>query len=144
MPERTPTDPAQPVIVNVGKSSNDCGPKRRNGNRITFAALAMVFGAIVGVVGFFSTYIFVTKAELAAVEKSTNGGVRSLEKELGELKTKQALTDASVKALGRDIDDLKIDTRQTNETLNKLVRRARMTPVSREDIRIKIEDEGDP
>ena len=141
MPERTPTDPAQPVIVNVERDPSP-SPKAKNG--MTYAALAMVFGTIVGGVGFFATYIFVTKAELAAVEKATNGGIRKVEDSVNDLKTKQALTDASVKVIETKVDDLKIEQRQANENLNKLVRRARMTPVSREDIRIKIEDEGDP
>lgn len=138
---RTPTDPNQPVVVNVGKSPADCAPKRR-GNGITVGA---ILGVIIAAVGFFGTYVFVTKAELAAVEKATNGGIRKVEKEISELDKKQALTDASVKQVEKKIDSLQIEQRQANENLNKLVRRARMIPVSREDIRIKIEDEeGDP
>ncbi len=137
MPERERTDPNQPVIVNVGKSQS-----QRNG--ITVAMIGGIVGLLVAGVGFFSTYIFVTKAELSIHKEAANGGIRKVEDTINDLKTKQALTDAAVTKLGEDFKELKIEQRQANANLNKLVRRRGMIPVSRESIRIKIEGEGDP
>ena len=109
-------------------------PKRRNGNGFTVAAIGAVIGIVIAAVGFFSTYVFVTKAELATHVQSTNGSVHALD-------TSQKLTDASVKRLASEVKDVKLEQRITNKNLNKLLRRSRITPASRAEMRIEIEGE---
>lgn len=128
MPEkRPPTDPEIHLHVDTPPAPP---AKRRNGN-VTLAAAVTV---LIAAVGFFSTYVFVTKPELAVHSHPKSPAFHSLE-------TEQRLTDAALKSLTEAVRDLKLEQRVTNENLNKLLRRSRITPASREDMRIVIESE---
>ena len=124
--DRPPTDPEIHLHVDTPQTS----PKRRNGN----VTLAAAITGLIAAVGFFSTYVFATKPELAAHSHPKSPAVHSLE-------TKQQLSDAAMKNLAEAIEDLELEQRVTNENLNKLLRRSRITPASREDMRIVIESE---
>lgn len=115
--------------------------KRRSGNGVAIGTLIAVAGLMLAAVGFFSTYVFVTKVELTAhTEKAAE--IRN------GLNTEQKLTDAAVKSLATDVREMKaeqseirVEQKVTNRNLNKLLRRSRITPASRDDIKFELEDE---
>lgn len=127
-----------PVIVNVtpSKATTDL-PKRKNGSSIvTIAAVGAIVGIVISGVGFFAQYVFATKADVRTHERTTSAEIHALD-------TEQKITDASVKAIREDLKEFKVEQRVTNKNLDKLLRRSRIVPASRSDIRIEMEEEED-
>lgn len=92
----------------------------KQNNGITIAAVGTLVGLILGVIGFFSSYVFVTKAEMAMHQKTDDGDFHSLE-------TQQALQGASMRSLTIEVKEVKLEQKLTNENLNRLLRRSRIT-----------------
>lgn len=124
--ERPQSDPG--VHVHVQRNGNG---KKRNG---TGMAIVAIVGAVVTAVGFFATYIFATKPELAAHIHQKTDAVHALESD-------QRLTDAAIDQLSGDMREVRIQQRVTNRNLNKLLQRSRIVPASRSDIMIEMEDD---
>lgn len=97
-------------------------------------AIVAIVGAVVTAVGFFATYIFATKPELAAHIHQKTDAVHALESD-------QRLTDAAIDQLSGDMREVRIQQRVTNRNLNKLLQRSRIVPASRSDIMIEMEDD---
>jgi len=121
---RDPTDPASPVVVNVNKTHD---LSRQKNSPISIATLASIVALLVTVIGFFATYVFATKAELASHKEMT----KTVEH---EMQTQQVLTDVSVKQLSKEIDEVKVGQKVTNTNINKLLRKLSVKPVSRDEI----------
>lgn len=99
-------------------------------NGITIATVSTLIGLVLAAIGFFSTYVFATKADLVTTEK-----------EISRVSTAEQLTDASVKALQSDVAEIKtnikgveVEQRVTNENLRRLLRRRGIKPASREEM----------
>lgn len=134
MTEESGSGPTNPSVVVLN------GKKRSNS--ITVAALGGIVGLVITAIGFFGTYIFVTKAELTAHATELTTHKESATQTIHALETNQKLTDAAVKGLSSQVKDVKLEVRVTNRNLEKLLRRSRIVPASREAMRIEIE--GDP
>lgn len=124
--ESAATNPAAPVVI-----------QKRGG--LTVAAIAGVMSLAVVSIGFFSTYIFVTKLEMSEHKTEATAVTHKLE-------TDQKLTDVSIesvtkemKGVKEDVQEVKLEQRLTNKNLEKLLLRSRIVPASIEDMRIEIE-----
>lgn len=139
------TDPNTPVVVNVHKTSTGDLNRMKSptGNTITVALVGTIVGLIIGVVGFFSTYIFVTKSELAAHKSEREKAVHMLD-------TSQRLTESTVrqlsdevKAVKKEQQELNVGQRVTNENLRRILRRSGIEPANRREIKLEMEDGDD-